>query len=194
MSMRTRWWLFAAVIAALTLTVTAVVLEQRRGAAQHILTEATQREFAAAEHALAERTHVAASLLAESLVNPTYFFDLQRIGEVLVGSLKRDDVAYVMLLDHAGRILHDGSANIARYGQLPDDALASAAIAATAPTTLSAERFVEVAFPILLGDQRLATLRLALVRKPDPTAAPVTQQPTARMHDLLLLGAMLAAF
>ena len=194
MSTRARWWLFVALVASVAIALTALALQQRRAAAQHILVEATQREFAAAEHALAERTHVAASLLAESLVNPTYFFDLQRIGEVLVGSLKRDDVAYVMLLDHQGRILHDGSANIARYGQQPDDPLASAAIAASAPTTLSAERFVEVAFPILLGDQRLATLRLAFLRKPDPAAAPVTQQPTARAHDLLLLGAMLAAF
>src|SRR5690606_22329538 len=152
MSLRRRWWLFGAMLALLALALVAATLQQHRAQARRTATAVAQRESAQAEAALADRARVAAELLAESLVNPTYFFDLQRIGEVLVGSLNRDDVAYVLLLDRDGRIIHDGSHDIARFGQQPDDAFAARAQAATEVSVFGADRFVEVAHPIALGD------------------------------------------
>jgi diguanylate cyclase (GGDEF)-like protein len=192
MSLRRRWWLFGAMLALLALALVAATLQQHRAQARRTATAVAQREAAQAEAALADRARVAAELLAESLVNPTYFFDLQRIGEVLVGSLNRDDVAYVLLLDRDGRIIHDGSHDIARFGQQPDDAFAARAQAATEVSVFGADRFVEVAHPIALGDQRLATLRLALKRAPAPVAATATTTPA--WIDLFLLAALGGGF
>ncbi|HWT15561.1 MAG TPA: EAL domain-containing protein [Patescibacteria group bacterium] len=192
MTPRRRWWLFGALVAVAMLALSAQTLRRHRAQADDIANLAVQREFALAEAALAERARVAADLLAESLVNPAYFFDLQRIGEVLGGGLQRDDIAYILLLDRHGRILHDGSDSIARFGQVPDDAFAADAFEADTATVFKAERFVEVAHPITLGDQRLATLRLALKRG-DTHVAPVVSTPT-NARDLLLLVALAAGF
>ena len=192
MSLRQRWWLLGTLVAFVVFGVAAYAVQQHRVLAQRIANTAAQREFALAEQALADRARVAADLLAESLVNPTYFFDLQRIGEVLTGSLNRDDVAYVLLLDRDGRIIHDGSHDIARFGQQPDDAFAEEAVAAARVTIFRSERFVEVAHPIALGDQRLATLRLAL-RRGDTTVAPIASS-TPGWIDPLLLSSLAAAW
>ena len=121
MSLRQRWWLLGSLVAMCVVVLAAVALQQHRVQAHRVANAAAQREFALAEEALAERGRVAADLLAESLVNPTYFFDLQRIGEVLGGALNRGDIGYVLLLDRDGRILHDGSDNIARFGGDPNN-------------------------------------------------------------------------
>jgi diguanylate cyclase (GGDEF)-like protein len=110
----------------------------------------------------------------------------------LVGSLNRNDVAYVLLLDRNGRIIHDGSNDIVRFGQRPDDALAERAFAATDVSVLANERVVEVAHPIALGDQRLATLRLALKRNPT-TIAPIVPE-TPRWLDPALLAGLATCF
>lgn len=194
MSARMRWWLAVSAAAVLVVVAAAYALQQHRATSRRIANEAVQREFAMAEQALSERTRVAAALLAESLVNPTYFFDLQRIGDVLAGSLKSGGVAYAVLLDRDGRILHDGSADIARFGQRPDDALAADAAAATTPTVLVAEGHIEVAHPILLGDQKLATLRLAFARE---DAAVPDSSVVARVPfwlDAALLATVLESF
>lgn len=191
MSLRQRWWWIGTLVATALLALAAYTLQQHRVLAQRIANSAAQREFALAEQALAGRARVAADLLAESLVNPTYFFDLQRIGEVLVGSLHRDDVAYVLLLDRDGRVIHDGSNDIARFGQRPDDLFAEDAIAATQVSVFVGEHFVEVAHPIALGDQRLATLRLALKRG-DTSVVPIAARMPAST-DLLLLAVLAAA-
>jgi diguanylate cyclase (GGDEF)-like protein len=193
MNARRRWWLLVVGTCLVLVLAAAYTLQQHRNAARRGANEATQRQFALAEAALAERTRVAAALLAESLVNPTYFFDLQRIGDVLGGSLKSGGVAYALLLDREGRVLHDGSADIARFGQLPDDAFAKDAAATSEPTVFVAEHFIEVAHPIKLGEQKIATLRLAFARDDATAFAPVAAtEPTGL--DLLLLGALVAAF
>ena len=194
MSLRQRWWLLGSLVTSLLLAVAFYALQQHRMQTHVIANAATQREFALAEEALAERAKVAASLLAESLVNPIYFFDLQRIGEVLGGALNHDDIGYVLLIDRDGRILHDGRDNIAQFGQLPDDEFATAAAAVTRPTVFVTEHFVEVAHPITLGDQRIATLRLALKRG-DTLAAPLTAAVVMPPWlDALLLASVIAGF
>ncbi|MBL0028090.1 MAG: EAL domain-containing protein [Rhodanobacteraceae bacterium] len=193
MSLRQRWWLLGSLVAMCVVVLAAVALQQHRVQAHRVANAAAQREFALAEEALAERGRVAADLLAESLVNPTYFFDLQRIGEVLGGALNRGDIGYVLLLDRDGRILHDGSDNIARFGQQPDDPLAAEAAATTRPEVFVAERFIEVAHPITLGDQRLATLRLALKRG-DTRVAPLPVKALPAWLDPLLLAGLATSF
>ena len=192
MSARRTWWLVATAVALLLAACVAAVLQQHRNHTRRVANAATQNEFALAERALAERARLAAAMLADSLVNPTYFFDLQRIGDVLEAGLDREQTAYILLLDAHGRILHDGSRDIARYGQQPDDAFAATAAAVRQPTVLIAERFIEVAHPIQLGDQRLATLRLAFKRDAAATVAPLAVPALAPWLDPALLLGLLA--
>lgn len=55
--------------------------------------------------------------LAERLANPLYYYDLDRIGEQLALVLAQSDVSAVAVIDAQGRLIHDGSADIAAYGQ-----------------------------------------------------------------------------
>lgn len=177
MSARQQWWLAGIVAAFAACTLAAWTWQRADIETQRIVAAATARESALSEASLAARARVAADLLAESLANPAYFFDLQRIGETLVGSLRIDGVAYVLLLDRHGRIIHDGSSDIERFGQQPDDTFAARAQAASVVTIFANSEVVEVAHPIMLGEQRLATLRLALRRPPQGEAAAAVASP-----------------
>ncbi len=193
MTPRRQWWLAGVLIAGSLLGLADWTLRRQRDSTQAIEVDAQQRESALAMSGLRERASVAAAMLAEALVNPTYFFDLQRIGEVLVSSGKRDDVAYVLLIDAKGNILHDGSADIAQFGEKPNDRFAVDAAATLVPHAFIDADFVEVAHPLFLGDQRLATLRLALRRKNAATLPP-TMISSASRDDTWLLSGLFAAF
>ena len=58
-----------------------------------------------------------AQLLAEAIVNPLYYFDLAQIGEAVRSARRQPEVNYVLVYDGEGRILHDASPDIARFGQ-----------------------------------------------------------------------------
>ena len=96
-------------------------------------------EFSAASmqtHAredLERRGEAIALLLSEALVNPVYFNDLQAIGQVAQSVLHQPDVEYVLVFDAQGRILHDGSTDIADFGQPMRDAFGPADAPAAGP-------------------------------------------------------------
>src|SRR3546814_5117963 len=77
-----------------------------------------------------ERGEAVAVQLADSLVNPLYYFDLDAIGVVVRNELRQSDVSYVIVYDNAGAVIHDGSSDISTYGQAMQDPLAFEAVAA----------------------------------------------------------------
>ena len=54
--------------------------------------------------------------LGDALANPLYYFDLDTIGSIVRSAQKEPDVSYVLVYDNQGRIIHDGTADIAVYG------------------------------------------------------------------------------
>ena len=98
--------------------------------------------------------------LAEALVNPLYFFDLEEIGSLARNTLRISGVDYVLVYDTEGRILHDGSGDIASFGMRMDDALADAVISADSLHTESSSSLLDVSAPILIGDERLGGVRI----------------------------------
>ncbi|HSX65754.1 MAG TPA: hypothetical protein VLF15_13550, partial [Pseudoxanthomonas sp.] len=54
--------------------------------------------------------------LGDALANPLYYFDLDAIGSIVRSAQKEPDVSYVLVYDNQGRIIHDGTADIAVYG------------------------------------------------------------------------------
>jgi diguanylate cyclase (GGDEF)-like protein len=112
--------------------------------------------------ALEQRGEAIARLLGEALINPLYYFDLALIGEIVRSAQQLPGVAYVLVYDDDGRIVHDGSGDIAAFGTDMDDPLAFAAIHARSLLTQRDAKHVDVALPILIGDQRLGGVRVGL--------------------------------
>jgi diguanylate cyclase (GGDEF)-like protein len=108
------------------------------------------------------RGEAIARLLGEALTNPLYYFDLALIGEIVRSAQQLPGVAYVLVYDDDGRIVHDGSRDIAAFGTDMDDPLAFAAIHARSLLTQQDASHVDVALPILVGNQRLGGVRVGL--------------------------------
>ncbi|MGH8027843.1 MAG: hypothetical protein ACREO0_14065, partial [Pseudoxanthomonas sp.] len=81
-----------------------------------------------AADALNRRGEAMVEQLADSLTNPLYFSDLDAIGTTVRAAARQPDVAYVLVYDARGNIVHDGSYDIAAYGQPMTDPLAHAAV------------------------------------------------------------------
>jgi diguanylate cyclase (GGDEF)-like protein len=114
---------------------------------------------------LEQRGRAMAQLLAETLINPTYFVDLKSIGEIAQAAVRQPGVAYIVVFDAKGRILHDGSDDIARFGQMMDDALGGRASRAEKLLVLNSETVVDVTQPMYLGDEKLGGVRIGLSRE-----------------------------
>ncbi len=109
---------------------------------------------------LRRRGESAMAQLAESLTNPLYYSDLDAIGAIARTTLRQPDVSYVLVFDPQGRIVHDGSGDIPAYGQPMTDPFAFEVIAARAPHTQVSEQVVDIASPIMIGEQRLGGVRV----------------------------------
>lgn len=98
---------------------------------------------------------------AEALVNPLYNFDLEMIGRIVSDVLAQPDVHQVMVYDIDGAVVHDGSENIASYGQIMSDGAAKSIIAATSLLIERHGELLDVAAPIRIGDERLGGVRIS---------------------------------
>jgi diguanylate cyclase (GGDEF)-like protein len=98
--------------------------------------------------------------LADALANPLYYFDLDAIGILTRAALRAPDVDYVLVYDANGRILHDGSGDIAAYGQPMNDTFAAEVVAAKGPHTRQAGQLLDVSYPISIGEERLGGVRI----------------------------------
>ncbi len=154
---------FYAVIALLLAVIVLIMLLlwNRQQRAQHEVSEVTRK---AMHGLLSEQVRVDGEAevrqLADALANPLYYFDLDAIGSLARAALRESDVDYVLVYDPQGRILHDGSGDIAAYGQPMNDALAKEVIAAGGPHARLREQVLDVSRPIMIGDQRLGGVRI----------------------------------
>src|SRR5690606_15155749 len=98
--------------------------------------------------------------LADSLVNPLYYFDLDAIGTSLRQVLRQPDVSYVIVYDNDGQVIHDGSPDISTYGQAMSDPLAYEVLSINGAHVQSSGMLLDVAAPIRIGDQRLGGVRV----------------------------------
>ncbi len=112
------------------------------------------------------RGEALAQTLADALANPLYYFDLSRIGELAGSALLQPDVELVIVFDAHGAIVHDGSPDIAAFGQPMSDPFAAAAVAADSLALRQADDRVEVAMPIRIGRERIGGVRVALSLAP----------------------------
>ncbi len=154
-------FLVAIVILLVGLVLVMLQLWNREQATQHDVSEVTRT---AMHELIYEQVRTdgeeEVQQLADALANPLYYFDLDAIGAQARAALHATDVDYVLVYDIDGRILHDGSGDIAAYGQPMGDPMATEVVAARGPHTRTAGQVLDVSSPIMIGDQRLGGVRI----------------------------------
>ena len=112
------------------------------------------------EDSLRRRGVATAGQVAEALANPLYYFDLDAMGRILRAVMRQPDIAYALVYDAEGKIVHDGSLEIAGFGQEMVDALAQEAVSADKAHIQWTSALVDVSEPILIGRQRIGGVRI----------------------------------
>ncbi|MBO9718392.1 MAG: EAL domain-containing protein [Pseudoxanthomonas sp.] len=166
--MKFRFGLQARFLVAITLMLGVValvlgLLTQR----QHQIREETEALSGEAVHRLVDGylREQAASLarqLAENLANPMYYRDLDEIGTVLRDNARGKLVQYIQVYDLDGRLVHDGSVEIADYGKVMDDPLAAQAIAADGLSLQASPTVLDASAPVMVGSERIGGVRVGL--------------------------------
>jgi diguanylate cyclase (GGDEF)-like protein len=148
-------------IAVLVAFAAVAALLHRQGATQREV-QALSREsmHALASNRLLSHGQGAVVQAGDTLVNPLYYFDLDAIGGIVRNLLRQPDVAYAIVYDTEGRVIHDGSADIATYGQPMTDAFAFEVLSAHDLHVQTDDALLDVSTPIRLADQRLGGLRI----------------------------------
>ena len=159
-SLHARFIALLAVTLLLMLAVVALML-QRQNAMQHqVVRQSRDAMHTLLFERLRAHGEAATRQLADSLVNPLYYFDLDAIGVIARDVLRQPDVRYVLVYDNNGAIIHDGSGDIPTYGQAMRDALAYEGIAASGVHAQWTDQLLDISSPIMVGDQRLGGVRI----------------------------------
>ncbi|HEY9253537.1 MAG TPA: EAL domain-containing protein [Stenotrophomonas sp.] len=114
------------------------------------------------DRSLRSRGEALTSELADALVNPMYYSDLDQVGALVRNTSRQQVVSYVRVFDRDGRLLHDGSIDIPDYGQPMHDPLAAQAVAARKLTMQWAPDVLDVTMPVMMGDERIGGVRVGM--------------------------------
>ncbi|MGN6111602.1 MAG: putative bifunctional diguanylate cyclase/phosphodiesterase [Luteimonas sp.] len=144
----------------LMLAVVALMLQRQRAMQDDVARQSRNAMHALLFERLREHGQAQAAQIADSLVNPLYYFDLDAIGVIAREVLRQPDVSYVLVYDDDGDILHDGSGDIPTYGQAMRDPLAYEAVSAPGVHAQWTDRVLDVSSPIKVGDDRLGGVRI----------------------------------
>jgi diguanylate cyclase (GGDEF)-like protein/PAS domain S-box-containing protein len=106
------------------------------------------------------------SILSEDLANPLYNFDMLTIYQLLQSVVSLDDIAYAMVLDPDGVIVHDGTELLNSYGKrIESKEILEWVKTQSAPHIISSEEDMEIISPIHIADERLGWVRIALSKR-----------------------------
>ncbi|MCD7100318.1 EAL domain-containing protein [Stenotrophomonas sp. MMGLT7] len=114
------------------------------------------------ERSVRSRGEALSAELADSLANPLYYSDLDTIGVLARNTARQHVVSYVMVFDAEGLLVHDGSQEIAGYGQPMRDPLAARAVAGGGMVTQESAEVLEVSRPIMVGRERIGGVRVGM--------------------------------
>ncbi len=192
-----RFLLLAAGVLLVVLSVVGVMLHRQAQMQREVVALNRDSIHALVSDRLRERGEAVAEQLADSLVNPLYYFDLDAIGGVVRGVLRQADVAYVIVYDNDGAVIHDGSSDIATYGQAMHDPLAYEVVTARDVHVQVAGRILDVSAPVRIGDQRIGGVRIgysldsARAEEAAATAAMQARMAEINRHHAIWIGLMM---
>lgn len=175
--MRRRYWLLASGVLLAVVALTALLRYQDRRVQNATIEQMQQQARQTALNNVQTRLELTSAMLADALVNPVYFFDLQSIDQVLAGALRQPDISYAVVFDRKGRILHDGRDQALADAEWPDREFDAIADGSDTPLTQTSGHWMETAHPLLLGKERIGLLRLGLdlgfANQAQPTVVPL---------------------
>ena len=192
---------FIALLAAtlmLMLAVVALMLQRQNAMQQQVLRQSRDAMHTLVFERLRARGQAATTQLADSLVNPLYYFDLDAIGVIARDVLRQPEVRYVLVYDNNGAIIHDGSGDIPTFGQAMHDPLAYEGVTAGGMHAQWTDDVLDISSPIRVGDQRLGGVRIGFsldaVRADEARASGAlgTRLDEIGARHLLLIGLLLA--
>lgn len=100
--------------------------------------------------------------LSDALANPLYYNDLQQVGALVRNTSRQQVVRYVLVFDEDGRLIHDGSTDVADFGRPMQDPLAAGAVAARTLVVQQSPKVLDNAMPIMIGNQRIGGVRVGM--------------------------------
>jgi len=157
-----RFWLVVLVFLLACITLGLMTWRKQIAGIEHVAQLGTEAIHDASVESERRRALTMANMLAAALVNPLYYFDLAAISELAHSALMQPDVAYVLIYDGDGSIVHDGTREIVRFGQRMGDPLAATALGAQGPLVQVDEGVIDAAVPIWLGRQRVGGVRVGI--------------------------------
>jgi diguanylate cyclase (GGDEF)-like protein len=179
----------------ITLVLLALALNQQWRGQQELAAIGRDGMRSMVEVGIRQRGEAIASQLADSLANPLYYFDLHSVGEIARTALRQPDVAYALVFDPEGRVIHDGSGDIPTFGQPMSDPFAAEAVAATELRVQQSGELLEVALPIRIGDQSLGGVRVGVsLAEPMRREEAALDALTARARDIAISSLQLMSF
>jgi diguanylate cyclase (GGDEF)-like protein len=142
------------------LAVVGVMLQRQRAMQDEVVALGGESMHALVMTRLKKRGEASITQVADSLVNPLYYFDLDAVGHIAREAMRQPDVSYVLVYDTNGDVIHDGSGDIPTYGQAMSDPLAYEVVSARGPHTQWTQDVLDVSAPISVGDERLGGVRI----------------------------------
>ncbi len=155
-----RFLLLAAGVLVVVLAVVGVMLHRQATMQREVVALSQESIHALLFDRVRERGQAVARQLADSLVNPLYYFDLDAIGVLMRNVMQQSDVSYVIVYDNSGAVIHDGSDDIATYGQAMQDPLAYEVVTARDMHVQVTNKVLDVSAPIRIGGQRIGGVRI----------------------------------
>jgi diguanylate cyclase (GGDEF)-like protein/PAS domain S-box-containing protein len=118
------------------------------------------------------------SILSEDLKNPLYDLDMLAILQLLNSVASLEDIAYAMVIDPQGVILHDGTELLDNYGKkIEERRILQWIESKSTPLLIDSEEVVEIISPVFIADENLGWVRIALFKKVQlENTAKLTQQ------------------
>jgi len=144
------------------IAIVAILLARQTAAQRELLQASSGVVSQVFDRSVREQGTSLANSLAEALVNPLYFSDLDAIGALVRSTTSQKSVSYVLVHDADGRLIHDGSIEVAGYGRQMQDPLAQGAIGADKLRMQESPMVLEVDLPLRIGEQRIGGLRLGM--------------------------------
>ncbi len=139
-----------------------LMLQQGRKLSQDLTDIGAQVLTQASETQQQQRASLLADFLAPTLVGPVYYSDFDGVRKLIETALKQPDVQYVVVFDAEGKLLHDGSIALERYGQpMQDEGAKQATLARERITQKLGER-IEIVTPLWVGADYLGGFRVGL--------------------------------
>jgi signal transduction histidine kinase/ActR/RegA family two-component response regulator len=103
------------------------------------------------------------SILADRLVNPLYYLDMDEIKNILADSKNQKKIIYILVFDSDCRVIHDGTDEIPQFGkQIPQLKLCDIVNRHKENINLMTDDSFTVYSPIWIGDNHLGGVIISL--------------------------------